>query len=159
MGLDFDAKGYKKDTPHWSYGGFMWFRGEIAKTIGIPDLRTHYDKRRPFPKDDISDFLTHSDCDDVLTHKQCARIGPRLKEILNYVRQGDSLVITKLDRLARSTYQLTKIAEELKEKGVDLVVMDQNIDTSTPTGKLFFDMLASIAEFEAEIRKERDKWT
>ena len=85
--------------------------------------------------------------------------GPRLKEILDYVREGDSLVITKLDRLARSTYHLTKIADELKQKGVNLVVLDQDIDTSTPTGKLFFDTLASIAEFEAEIRKERDSWT
>ena len=100
-------------------------------------------------------------CDKIFLDKHTGTTadGPRLKEILNYVRQGDSIVITKLDRLARSTYHLTKIAEELKEKGVDLVVMDQNIDTSTPTGKLFFDMLASIAEFEAEIRKERDKWT
>ena len=57
--------------------------------------------------------------------------------------------------LARSTYHLTQIAEELKEKGVDLIVLDQNIDTSTPTGKLLFNMLASIAEFETEIRKER----
>jgi DNA invertase Pin-like site-specific DNA recombinase len=80
---------------------------------------------------------------------------PKLKEVRNYVRQGDSLVITKLDRLARSTYHLTQIAEELKQKGVDLVVLDQNLDTSTPTGKLLFNMLASIAEFETEIRKER----
>ncbi|MBC8465559.1 recombinase family protein, partial [bacterium] len=80
---------------------------------------------------------------------------PSLKECRTYVRRGDSLVITKLDRLARSTFHLTQIAEELKQKGVDLVVLDQNIDTSTPTGKLLFNMLASIAEFETEIRKER----
>ena len=80
---------------------------------------------------------------------------PKLKEVRSYVRQGDSLVITKLDRLARSTYHLTQIAEELKQKGVDLVVLDQKIDTSTPTGKLLFNVLASIAEFETEIRKER----
>ena len=80
---------------------------------------------------------------------------PKLKDARSYVRQGDSLVITKLDRLVRSTYHLTQIAEELKQKGVDLVVLDQNIDTSTPTGKLLFNVLASIAEFETEIRKER----
>ena len=60
-----------------------------------------------------------------------------------------------MDRLARSTYHLTQIAEELKEKDVDLIVLDQNIDTSSPTGKLLFNVLASIAEFETEIRKER----
>ena len=80
---------------------------------------------------------------------------PKLKEVRNYVRQGDSLVITKLDRLARSTYHLTQIAEELKQKNVDLVVIDQKLDTSTPTGELLFNVLASIAQFETAIRKER----
>ncbi len=79
----------------------------------------------------------------------------QLQMALDYVRERDVLVITKLDRLARSTFHLTQIAERLKEKEVELVVLDQNIDTSTPTGKLLFNMLASIAEFETEIRKER----
>lgn len=57
--------------------------------------------------------------------------------------------------MARSTNHLTTIAEDLKQRGVELVVLDQNIDTSTPTGKLLFNVLASIAEFETEIRKER----
>jgi len=111
--------------------------------------------------DDQQSRLVENGCEKVFLdkHTGMATDGPRLKEVLNYVRQGDSLVITTLDRLARSTYHLTKIAEELRGKGVDLIVLDQNIDTSTPTGKLFFDMLASIAEFEAEIRKEREKWT
>ncbi len=105
--------------------------------------------------------LDENGCDKVFLdkHTGIATDGPRLKEVLNYVRHGDSLVITRLDRLARSTYHLTKIAQELRDKGIDLVVLDQNIDTSTPTGKLFFDMLASIAEFEADIRKDREKWT
>ncbi len=79
----------------------------------------------------------------------------QLQMALDYVRERDVLVITKLDRLARSTFHLTQIAERLKEKEVELVVLDQNIDTSTPTGKLLFNMLASIAEFETDIRKER----
>ena len=96
-------------------------------------------------------------CDKIFLDKHTGTTAdrPSLKECRNYVRQGDSLIITKLDRLARSTYHLTQIAEQLKQKGVDLVVLDQNIDTSTPTGKLLFNMLASIAEFETEIRKER----
>ena len=80
---------------------------------------------------------------------------PQLQECLRHVRRGDTLVITKLDRLARSTLDLTQIAEDLKTRGVELVVIDQNIDTSTPTGKLLFNMLASIAEFENDIRRER----
>jgi DNA invertase Pin-like site-specific DNA recombinase len=96
-------------------------------------------------------------CDEIFSDKHSGSTAdrPKLKQCRKYVRKGDSLVITKLDRLARSTYHLTQIAEELKQKDVDLIVLDQNIDTSTPTGKLLFNMLASIAEFETEIRKER----
>jgi DNA invertase Pin-like site-specific DNA recombinase len=96
-------------------------------------------------------------CDEIFSDKHSGSTAdrPKLKQCRKYVRKSDSLVITKLDRLARSTYHLTQIAEELKQKDVDLIVLDQNIDTSTPTGKLLFNMLASIAEFETEIRKER----
>ena len=96
-------------------------------------------------------------CDPIFSDKHTGTTAdrPSLKECRNYLRKGDSLVITKMDRLARSTFHLTQIAEELKVKGADLVVLDQNIDTSTPTGKLLFNMLASIAEFETEIRRER----
>ena len=78
-----------------------------------------------------------------------------LKRCLDYIREGDVLVITKLDRLARSTFDLTNIAKQLEDKGVDLVVLDQKIDTSTTTGRLLFNMLGVIAQFETEIRKER----
>jgi len=101
--------------------------------------------------------LTKFGCDEIFKDKHTGTTAdrPELKECRKYVRKGDSLVITKLDRLARSTFHLTQIAEELKQKCVDLIVLDQNIDTSTPTGKLLFNVLASIAEFETEIRKER----
>jgi len=78
-----------------------------------------------------------------------------LKACLKHIRKGDALVVTKLDRLARSTLDLTIIADDLEKRGIDLVVLDQKIDTSTPTGKLLFNMLGSIAEFENAIRKER----
>lgn len=80
---------------------------------------------------------------------------PELKACLEYVREGDKLVICKLDRLARSTINLFQIHEMLVDKKVDLVVLDQNLDTSTPSGKLLFGMLALIAEFETALRKER----
>ena len=101
--------------------------------------------------------LTKFGCAEIFKDKHTGTTAdrPELRECRKYVRKGDSLVITKLDRLARSTFHLTQIAEELKQKDVDLVVLDQNIDTSTPTGKLLFNVLASIAEFETEIRKER----
>jgi DNA invertase Pin-like site-specific DNA recombinase len=78
-----------------------------------------------------------------------------LQACLRHVRKGDTLVITKLDRLARSTLDLAKIADDLENRGVELVVLDQAIDTSTPTGKLLFSMLGAIAEFENAIRAER----
>lgn len=73
------------------------------------------------------------------------------------VRRGDKLVITRLDRLARSMRDLQNIAHALKEKEVDLFVTEQAIDTSTAEGRLFFNMLGSIAEFETELRKARQR--
>jgi DNA invertase Pin-like site-specific DNA recombinase len=80
---------------------------------------------------------------------------PALKECLNYLREHDTLVITKLDRLARSNVHLNQIVTELEEASVSLYILDQNIDLSTPTGKLMFQMLSVFAEFENNIRKER----
>jgi DNA invertase Pin-like site-specific DNA recombinase len=103
------------------------------------------------------DKLNAIGCDKIYSEKISGTTANRteLKACLDFVRSGDTLVITKLDRLARSTFHLTQIAEDFKQQGVELVVLDQNIDTATPTGKLLFNMLASIAEFETEIRKER----
>lgn len=98
-----------------------------------------------------------SDCKKIFKEKKSGTTAerPEFKECMNYLREGDTLVITKLDRLARSTFHLTQIAEDLKNRKIALKVIDQNIDTSTPTGNLLFNMLASIAEFETQIRKER----
>ena len=73
------------------------------------------------------------------------------------LRRGDKLVITRLDRLARSMRDLQNIAHALKEKEVDLFVTEQAIDTSSAEGRLFFNMLGSIAEFETELRKARQR--
>ena len=87
---------------------------------------------------------------------------PMLKQCLGYVREGDQLIVTRIDRLARSTLHLCQIAETLRKKGVDLVVLapseqilDQNIDTSDATGRLLFNMLGAIGQFETQIRAER----
>lgn len=80
---------------------------------------------------------------------------PRLKACLDYVREGDALVVTRLDRLARSTLHLCQIAEKLARKKVSLQVLDQNIDTGDATGRLVFNMLGAIGQFETEIRAER----
>ncbi|GAA6198697.1 recombinase family protein [Pseudophaeobacter arcticus] len=73
------------------------------------------------------------------------------------IRKGDTVVVTRLDRLARSTRDLHNIAHTLSEKGVGLRVLEQNIDTTTPEGRMFFTMLSAVAEFETEIRKARQR--
>src|SRR5262245_41918957 len=81
---------------------------------------------------------------------------PELKRCLDYVRDGDTLLVTKIDRLARSTVDLYSIVSELAEKGVAFKVIDDPaIDTTSRTGKLVMGILALIAEFENDIRRER----
>ena len=82
---------------------------------------------------------------------------PALKECLKYLRKGDTLVITKLDRLARSAIHLGQLVESFQKEKVNFIVLDQNIDTSTPTGKLMFHMLSAFAEFENNLRRERQQ--
>jgi DNA invertase Pin-like site-specific DNA recombinase len=96
-------------------------------------------------------------CDKVFQEKKSGTSGkrPRLEACLEYAREGDALVVTRLDRLARSTLHLCQIAAELERKQVNLQVLDQNIDTSDATGRLLFNMLGAIAQFETEIRAER----
>lgn len=96
-------------------------------------------------------------CEKIYREKKSAKTDnrPQLQICLDYVRHGDTLVITKLDRLARSTRDLLNITNKLNAKKVQLKVLDQNIDTSTPTGKLMLTMLGAIAEFENDLRKER----
>ncbi len=83
------------------------------------------------------------------------RDRPQLIEMLNYVREGDSVVVTKLDRIARSTKHLLEIVDLIQGKGVEFKVLNINLDTSTPTGKLMLTMLGAIATFEREMMLER----
>jgi len=101
------------------------------------------------------DKLSH--CDKTYQEKASGTSAkrPQLSTCLDYVREGDTLVVTRLDRLARSTLHLCQLAAQLDEKGVNLQVIDQNIDTSDATGRLLFNMLGAIAQFETEIRAER----
>lgn len=74
-----------------------------------------------------------------------------------YLRDGDVLVATKLDRIGRSVGNLVRVASDLHEQGVDLVVLDQAIDTATPAGRMLFHVLAAIAEFEHDLIAERTR--
>jgi len=80
---------------------------------------------------------------------------PQLAQAIRYARAGDTLLVTRLDRLARSVPDLHAIAGELQDKGVDLIVTEQSIDTTTPQGRLMFTMLGAIAAFENDLRRER----
>lgn len=80
---------------------------------------------------------------------------PALKEAIRFARRGDTFCISRIDRLARSATDLLNIVRELREKGVELRVLDQSIDTSTPAGMALLQMLAVFAEFETSIRAER----
>lgn len=73
------------------------------------------------------------------------------------MRKSDTLLITRLDRLGRSTKDLLAIASELEDKGVELEVLEQNINTKTPEGKLFFTMIAAMAEFEHSMMVARTR--
>jgi DNA invertase Pin-like site-specific DNA recombinase len=92
----------------------------------------------------------------VETGSGTSRAGrPELELLLQFLRRGDELVVTRVDRLARSISDLQDIVRDLKAKGVTLRATEQPIDTATAAGKCFFDMLGVFAEFETNLRRER----
>ncbi|HHY0626015.1 TPA: recombinase family protein [Vibrio parahaemolyticus] len=101
--------------------------------------------------------LNHVGCQRIYQEKRSGRTSnrPEFQSCMNYLREGDTLVITRLDRLARSVVHLAQLAKRFEQEKINLIVIDQNIDTSTSTGRLMFNMLASIAEFENDLRTER----
>lgn len=101
--------------------------------------------------------LNQVSCDRIYQEKRSGRTAdrPEFQSCMNYLREGDTLIITRLDRLARSVVHLAQLAKRFQSEGIDLLVVDQNIDTSTSTGRLMFNMLAAIAEFENDLRTER----
>lgn len=104
--------------------------------------------------------LTRAGCNRIFAEKKSGtRTDGReeLERMLDFVREGDTLVITKLDRLARSLSDLLKITARLAEKGVELRCLDQQIDTTTPEGRMTYQILGAVAEFETEIRKARQR--
>jgi DNA invertase Pin-like site-specific DNA recombinase len=91
--------------------------------------------------------------------EQVSSVGlrPQLDAALSYMRDGDTLVVTKIDRLARSIRDLMTVVDAIEKKGAALRILALNFDTTTPTGKLMLTMLGGIAEFEREIMLERQR--
>jgi DNA invertase Pin-like site-specific DNA recombinase len=102
--------------------------------------------------------LTAAGCERVF-QEQVSSVAPRkeLQEALKFVRAGDVLTVTKLDRLARSVAHMGQIVADLEGRGVGLRVLDLNLDTTTATGKLMLHVLGSVAEFERAMMLERQR--
>jgi len=105
------------------------------------------------------DALHAAGCDEILVDKASGKLAsrPKLDEALRTSRKGDQLVVTKLDRLGRSLEHLMALSKQLQAKQVDLVVLDQGIDTSTAVGRMFFQILGAISEFEHALMSERTR--
>jgi len=102
--------------------------------------------------------LTAFGCEKVFQEKRSGATREKREAVnaaLEFCREGDVLVITKLDRLARSMSDLQDISKTLNRKGVDFIVLDQSIDTTTPAGRLTFHLLGAVAEFERDLIAER----
>lgn len=102
--------------------------------------------------------LKAAGCERLFT-EQVSSIAQRaqLEAALDFVREGDVLVVTKLDRLARSMGNLMDIVRLLERKGVGLQILAINLDTSTPTGKLMLTVFGGVAQFEREMMLERQR--
>jgi DNA invertase Pin-like site-specific DNA recombinase len=104
------------------------------------------------------DALAAAGCEQIFVDKASGKLArrPELdKALLVAHRRSDQLVVTKLDRLGRSLEHLIDLSRQLQQRGVALVVLDQGIDTSTAVGRMFFQILGAIAEFEHALMSER----
>lgn len=105
------------------------------------------------------DALKAVGCEKIFTEKASGshRDRPQLQAALDYLRAGDTLVVWKLSRLARSLTQVIKTAADIHERGIALKVLTQNIDTTTSEGRLFFHMTAAFDEFQRELIVENTR--
>lgn len=103
--------------------------------------------------------LKEANCDkifsDVVSGVKSKKKG--FQELLKFLRKGDSLVVTAIDRLGRSTLELAYLYDKLHKEGVNLVLLEHNVDTNTPHGKLMFDFMAMIAENTRRVNAEHTR--
>jgi DNA invertase Pin-like site-specific DNA recombinase len=105
------------------------------------------------------DALEKAGCEKIFTEKVSGKKTDRteLKKCLEYLREGDTLIVYKLDRLGRTTRQLIGLVEDLEAQGIQFQAIANGIDTTTPQGKFFFTIMAGFAEMEASLIAERTK--
>lgn len=125
---------------------------DVTHRIGYARVST-----RSQSLDDQVEKLTAQGCQRVFTDVASGARDdrPGLADCLAYLRRGDALVITKLDRLGRSLRHLIDLAAELQDRGVQLISLGDAIDTSTSAGRMVFNVFGAIAEFERELIHER----
>jgi DNA invertase Pin-like site-specific DNA recombinase len=102
--------------------------------------------------------LKSAGCEKIF-REQVSSVAQRLQldAVLDFIREGDTLVVSKLDRLARSTQHLLEIADQVKRKGAHLCVLNLGMDTGTATGKLLLTVIGAIGQFEREMMLERQR--
>jgi DNA invertase Pin-like site-specific DNA recombinase len=127
----------------------------------VPAVRIGYGRvsTRDQNPEGQQDALVGAGCEQVFIDAASGKLAsrPKLDEALRIARDGDQLIVTKLDRLGRSLEHLIALSGQLQTRGVDLVVLDQGIDTSTAVGRMFFQILGAIAEFEHALMSERTR--
>lgn len=132
-----------------------------VSTRYIESMRIGYGRvsTRDQNPDAQEDALKAAKCDQIFVDKASGKLAsrPELDKALIAAREGDEFVITKLDRLGRSLKNLIELSERLQRNGINLIVTDQAIDTSTPQGRMFFHILGAVAEFERELTAERTR--
>lgn len=106
------------------------------------------------------DALHAAGCERIFKEKQSGRSAddrPVWQECLEFLREGDILMFTRLDRIGRSMVDLVNIGAELRRKGVEIRCLQQAVDTTTAEGRLLWGVLATVAEFEVDIKRERQR--
>jgi DNA invertase Pin-like site-specific DNA recombinase len=105
------------------------------------------------------DALKAAGCDKIFEEKVSGKRDdrPELNRLLDQLREGDTLVVYKLDRLGRSTFKLLELTEDFERRGIEFISIKDGIDTTTPMGKFFFRTMASIAELERDIIAEHTR--